>query len=147
MFIHCMQEEKYVTKFMSTFGKVGKISSHKTRRTTAEGSMELCYPQPGSLHNKTKHWVDDHNQRRHSPIDIAESWKTQRQPHCQIAFFLAILETNTANSRGQARGEVAEPQLKIQKALAMLMLENTLDDNGKIVRNVEQCLRTWDSCG
>jgi hypothetical protein len=31
LYIHCMKEEKYVTKFMSTFGTLDKVSSHKTK--------------------------------------------------------------------------------------------------------------------
>jgi hypothetical protein len=92
MFIHCMKEEKYVTKFMSNFGMVDKVPSHKTRHTTAEGSV-FCSPDLVSLHNKVKHWVNDHNQMRHSPFNIAESWKTQWWPHHQFAFFLVISET------------------------------------------------------
>jgi hypothetical protein len=34
MSIHCMKEEKYVMKFMSTFGMVDEVPTHKTRRTT-----------------------------------------------------------------------------------------------------------------
>ena len=40
-----MKEEKYVTKFMSTFGALDEVPTHKTRRTTAGGVvMEFCYP-------------------------------------------------------------------------------------------------------
>jgi hypothetical protein len=141
MFIHCMKEEKYVTKFMSTFGTLDENPNHKTKRTTAAGTVEFCYPEPVSLHNRAKHWVDDHNQRRHAPIDIADIWKTQWWPHRQFAFFLGISEANAANSRGRAKGVAAEPQLKFRKALSLLMLENTLDDDGKIVRTVDRCLR------
>ncbi len=38
MFIHCMKEEKYVTKFMSTFGTLDEVPTHKTKCTTAGGS-------------------------------------------------------------------------------------------------------------
>ena len=65
--------------------------------------------------------------------------------HHQFAFFLAISEANTANSWGRARGTVADSQLTFWRALAHLMLENTLDDNGNIVRIVDHCLRTQDT--
>jgi hypothetical protein len=97
-----------------------------------------------SLHNRAKHWVDDHKQRRHAPIDIADIfWKTQWWPHRQFAFFLGISEASAANSRGRAKGVAADQQLKFWKALALCMLENTLDDDVKIVRTVERCLRVW----
>jgi hypothetical protein len=107
---------------MSTFGTLDKVPSHKTKQSTALGVVEFCYPKPVSWHNQPKHWVDDHNQRRHAPIDLAEIWKTQWWPHCQFAFFLTISETNAANSRGRAKGISADPQLKFHKALAMCML-------------------------
>ena len=128
---------------MSTFGVLDEVPTHKTRRTTAGGVVtEFCYPEPVSCHNQSKHWVDDHNQRRHAPIDLSESWKTKWWPHWQFAFFLAISEANAANSRGRAKDEQANPQLQFRKAMAMLMLENTMDDDGNIVRPVHRSLRT-----
>ena len=125
LFIHCMKEEKYVTKFMSTFGTLDEVESHATMRRTAAGDVHFKYPEPMSWHNKSKHWVDDHNQRRHSPIDVAQVWKTQWWPHRQFCFFLTISEVNAANLRGRARGEQAEPVLTFQKKLAIAMLHLT----------------------
>ena len=143
MYIHCMKEEKYVTKFMSTFGTLDEVKDKKARRTPAEGPViEFYYPEPMSWHNSAKHWVDDHNQRRQAPIDIADIWKTQWWPHRQFSFFISISETNAANSRARGRGEQAEPQLTFRKSLAMCMLENTLDDNGNIVRTEGRSLRS-----
>ena len=107
--------------------------------------VEFCYPEPVAWHTQSKHWVDDHNQHRQAPIDLADCWKTQWWPHRQFAFFLAISETNAANSRARAKGDLAEPQLQFRKALAFCMLENTLNNAGVIVRQVERCLRTRDA--
>jgi hypothetical protein len=52
---------------------------------------------------------------------------------------------NAANLRGHAKGIDADPQLKFRKALAMCMLENSLNDEGKIVRIVPRCLRNLDA--
>ncbi len=43
---------------------------------------------------------------------------------------------------GPCKGISADPQLKFCKALAMCMLESTLNDEGKIVRIVPRCLRS-----
>ena len=146
LYIHCMKEEKYVTKFMSTFGTLDEVTAKKARRTPKNAPpVEFYYPEPVAWHNQSKHWVDDHNQRRQAPIDLADCWKTQWWPHRQFAFFLAISETNAANSRARAKGDLAEPQLQFRKALAFCMLENTLNDAGVIVRQVERCLRTRDA--
>ena len=123
-----------MTKFMSTFGTLDEVQTHGTfRRTAAGADVRFNYPEPMSWHNKAKHWVDDHNQRRHSPIDLAEVWKTQWWPHRQFSFFLTITEVNAANSRARARDGIAEPVLTFRKKLAIAMLDNTLDNNGRIV--------------
>ena len=146
LFIHCIKEEKFVTKFMSTFGTLDEVPSHATSRTTRTGAqVHFKYPEPVSWHNKAKHWVDDHNQRRHSPIDLAESWKTQWWPHWQFSFFLSISEVNAANSRGRARGVIAEPVLIFQKKLAVALLENQLNNDGRIDDAVYRLLRLRSS--
>jgi hypothetical protein len=105
MFIHCMKEEKYATKFMSTFGVLDEVPTHKTRRTTAGGVVtEFCYPEPVSCHNQSKHWVDDHNQCRHAPVDLTESWKTKWWPHQQFAFFLQYLRLMRQIRGAEQRG-------------------------------------------
>jgi hypothetical protein len=143
MFIHCMKEKKYVTKFMSTFGTLDEVQTHGTFcRTAAGADVRFNYSEPMSWHNKAKHWVDDHNQRRHSPIDLAEVWKTQWWPHRQFSFFLTITEVNAANSRGRAQDGIAEPVLAFQKKLAIAMLDNTLDNNGRIVDASNRLLRS-----
>ena len=141
MMIHCMKEEKYVAKFMATFGTLDEVAAHKTFRRTAAGDFHFSYPEPFSWHSKAKHWVDDHNQRRHSPIDLAEIWKTQWWPHRQFTFVLGIAEVNAANSRGRARDEKAEPVLQFRKKLALLLLDNKIDENGRIVAVVHPLLR------
>ena len=141
-----MKEEKYVTKFMSTFGTLDEVTAKKARRPPKNAPpVEFYYPEPVAWHNQSKHWVNDHNQRRQAPIDLADCWKTQWWPHHQFAFFLAISETNAANSRARAKGDLAEPQLQFRRALAFCMMENTLNDAGVIVRQVERCLRTRDA--
>ena len=37
MFIHCMKEEKYVTKFMSTFGMIDEVPTYKPQNQTYHG--------------------------------------------------------------------------------------------------------------
>ena len=144
LFIHCQKEEKYITKFMSTFGTLD--DGHETKRTTSDGTAKrFFYPEPISWHNKAKHWVDDHNQRRHSPIDLAETWKTQWWPHRQFCFFLGLSEVNAATARGRARGEVAEPVLLFRKKLAMQMLLNNIGDDGKIITPSQRLLRSRDT--
>lgn len=112
MFNHCMKEEKFVTKFMSMFGTLDEVSTHGTVCRTRVGEKRFYYSEPMSWHNKLKHYVDDHSQRRHSPVDLAEVWKTQWWPHQQLSFLLTISEVSAANLRGCAKDGPAESMLK-----------------------------------
>ena len=144
MYIHCQKELKYVQKFMSSFGTLD--NGHETKRTKTDGTtVKFFYPEPMSWHNQSKHWVDDHNQRRHAPIDLAEVWKTQWWPHRQFCFFLGISEVNAANARGRARDTTADAVLVFRKKLALLMLTNNINDDGKIMEPLQRLLRTRDS--
>ena len=142
LFIHCMKEEKWVSKFMSTFGTLDEVQAHATFRRTAGGDFNFKYPEPFSRHNKAKHWVDDHNQCRHSQINIVEAWKTQWWPHRQFTFILGIAEVNAANSRGRARDASADPVLSVQKKVAILMMDNMIDNERRIVSSPQRLLRT-----
>ena len=46
-----------------------------------------------------------------------------------------------ANSRGRARDEKAEPVLQFQKKLALLLLENKINEHGRIEAEVHPVLR------
>ena len=146
--LHSLHERREVRHqvYVIVWNVGREVMAKKTKRTPKNAPpVEFYSPEPVSWHNQAKHWVDDHNQRRQAPIDMADCWKTQWWPHRQFAFFLAISETNAANSRARAKGDLAEPQLQFRKALAFCMLENTLNDAGVIVRQVERCLRTRDA--
>ena len=118
-------EEKYVTKFMSTFGCLLLVEGHQAWRRLKNGTIARWeYIEPNSRHNKSKHWVDDVNNRRHAPIDLSAVWKTKWWPMRQLSFFLGIAEVNAVNSRARARGLAAEPTLDFRRELALQLLEN-----------------------
>ena len=56
LLIHCMKEEKYVMKFMSSFGNLDRVPSQETLPAI------FIFVTQTLSHNKAKHWVDDHNQ-------------------------------------------------------------------------------------
>ncbi|KAL7486093.1 hypothetical protein ACHAW6_011693 [Cyclotella cf. meneghiniana] len=83
-------EEGYVTKFMSTFGCLNVVEGHNAYRTLKDGTqVRWVYIEPTSRHNRAKHWVDDVNNRRHAPIDLAEAWRTKWWPNRQFTFFIS----------------------------------------------------------
>ena len=58
----------------------------------------------------------------------------------QFTFVLGKIEVNAANSRGQARDEKAELILQFQKKLALLLLDNKINEHGRIKAAVHPLL-------
>ena len=81
-------------------------------------------------HNRSKHWIANHNQRRHSPLDLADGWHTKWWPHWQFSFFLALLDVNALNTHGRAKDEVAESVFDFWKGVAIQMMKNNLNEDG-----------------
>ncbi|KAL7467273.1 hypothetical protein ACHAXS_007534 [Conticribra weissflogii] len=131
--IHCTKDESYVTKLMSTHGMLDKIQDHQTGRRIGGVWRTFKYCEPVSHHNRAKHLVDDHNNRRHDPIGLEQTWRTKWWPTRQFTFLLAIAEVNAVNSRARARKEPAEPQLKFRRELAEGMINNNLDNAGNVI--------------
>ena len=116
-----------MTKFISTFGSLHEVEGHQAfRKLSTRETARWTYIDPVSRHNQSKHWVDDHNQRRHAPIDLSFVWRTKLWPNRQFTFFLGLVEVNAANSRARARRENPKPVLEFCKKLAIKMLNNTL---------------------
>ena len=53
------------------------VQGHATFRMVRSEHITFNNAETHSGHNKAKHWVDDHNNRRHDPIDVAEMWQTK----------------------------------------------------------------------
>ena len=112
---------------MSTFGSLHEVEGHHAVRTLSTGSTARWnYIEPVSRHNRSKHWVDDHNQRRHAPIDLSFTWRTRWWPTRQFTFFLGVAEVNAANTRARALRQTPAPVLEFRRDLANEMLTNTL---------------------
>jgi hypothetical protein len=112
---------------MSTFGSLHEVEGHHAVRTLSTGSTARWnYIEPVSRHNRSKHWVDDHNQRRHAPIDLSFTWRTRWWPTRQFTFFLGVAEVNAANTRARALRQTPAPVLEFRRDLANEMLNNTL---------------------
>ena len=79
--VHCQKEDKYVTKIMSTHGLITDVVDHRAYRYLDGQWKSFLYPEPISRHNRAKHWVDDHNSRRHDPIGLDETWRTKCWEH------------------------------------------------------------------
>ena len=91
------------------------------------------YPEPHSGHSRAKHSLHDHNNRRHAAIDIADMWRTKWWSNQQHSFFSALSEVSANAFWSLARSQPQEPELEFWRNMAIAMVKNTLDDNGKTV--------------
>ena len=72
--------------------------------------ITLHYAESHLRHNKAKHFVDDHNNRLHDPIDIEGIWRIKWWPNQQFSFFLSLSEVKASASHAHARGASREPR-------------------------------------
>ena len=80
--IFCIKEENYTMKLMATYGALVEIDGSKTLRSlnavNGEKFIRLFnYFEIFHNHFKFCHKVDDHNNSRHSPLSLEESWATK----------------------------------------------------------------------
>ncbi len=139
-FVHCTKDRDYVTKIMSCHGTLTPVPTHKTlRRINGESEpRRFCYVEPLSRHNKAKHWVDDHNNRRHGVVSLSDGWRTKWWPHRQFTFILGVTEVNSIHTMARACKQPAESQLQFRRELARLLITTEINNEGRRVREVEQ---------
>ena len=125
-FVHCQKDDCYITKIMSTHGLVMEVEDHLTYRNINGEWTSFKYAEPMSRHNRSKHWVDDVNNRRHDPIGLEDVWATKWWPTRQFTFICSVAEVNAVNSRARARKGKTDPQLTFRRNLALDMLENKI---------------------
>ena len=124
--VHCCLDSKYVSKIMSTHGMLDKCQEHKTWQKVDDHWRSFNYTEPFSRYSHAKHWVDDHNNRRHDPIGLEEVWATKWWPMRQFTFICAVAEVKAYYSQARGRHEATLP-LNFRRKLAQQLLQNTLD--------------------
>ena len=128
--VHCCRDADWTTKIMSSHGVLDENQDHPTWRKVDGEWKTFKYAEPFSRHNKGKHWVDDVNKRRHSPISLESIWETKWWPNRQFTFLLSVAEVNAGMAKARATSRPADSVLDFRKRLAKLMLENKLDARG-----------------
>jgi len=131
-FIHCFKEPNYVMKIMATWMTLDEFGGGTKRKWKgADGraiEKKLKYKQPFGMHFLHRHWVDDHNNRRHKPILFETSWKTKYLPDRNFSHYVAITEANAILAHGHwTLGGNVEPVLEGRHHLAKEMIINTVD--------------------
>ena len=124
--MHCQKDDTYVTKIMSTHGILKQVDDHTTYCYIDGEWKTFKYVEPMSRHNRSKHWVDDVNNKRHDPIGLEDVWATKWWPTRQFTFLFSVAEVNAVNLQAQGKKETADPQLTFCHNLAMDMLENEI---------------------
>ena len=128
-YVHCCKDSRYVTKMMSTHGLLTTVPDHITYRQKPDGGWEsFHYPMFLSNHNRSKHWVDDINNRHHGdPIGLEQVWHTKWWPTRQFTFICSVAESNAVHCKARALKAQPIPQLAKQ------MLYKRIGDGGSRV--------------
>ena len=92
----CLNEPKYVSKYMATFGSLALANTESEEfRILQDGSKKkFKLIEPLFFHKMAKHCVDDHNHLRQQLPALETTWKTSWWPNRVFAFLLAITEIN-----------------------------------------------------
>lgn len=130
--VHCHKDDRYVCKIMSTHGLMLPVDDHITHRYVNGEWKSFKYCEPMSRHNRSKHWVDDVNNRRHDPIGLEDVWATKWWPHRQFTFVCSVAEVNALNAKARGRNVPAEAGLTFRRKLAEQMLKNQINDSGGV---------------
>lgn len=76
-----MKEPDYVTMLMSSYGTTQEMGDERPREWRDKNGQvkrtKFKYPEIIYLHYKNRHFIDDHNNKRHKPISIEEACATK----------------------------------------------------------------------
>jgi len=95
--IHGFKEPNYIMMLMATYGtleRMGDDQSRTWKNDNVEHRATFKYAELIHNHFQYRHAVDDHNNRRQSPISLERTWCTNWWPHRVFAFLIAITEIN-----------------------------------------------------
>ena len=85
---------------------------------------EKKFPEVIGNHFLFRHSVDDHNNKRHSPISIEEIWATKWWPNRVFAFLLAVTEVNVSLGMVEFCDNAPTSQIEFRKKLADVLINN-----------------------
>ena len=68
------------------------------------------------------------NNRRHDTIGLEKVCNTKWWPTGQFTFICSVAKANAVYSRARGRKAIPKTQLEFRRKLALVMLENNLDD-------------------
>ena len=113
---------------MSNYGTLDRTGDTRSRSWKIGHNSHHAsfkYPELVYRHYKNRHHVDDHNNRRHKPISLEETWVTKFWPHRVFAFLLAVAEGNAYLLNKHYRDDAEDGVLAFRRALATELINNT----------------------
>ena len=105
-------------------------------------NKKFQYPEVVRNHFIYHHSVDDHNNKRHSPINLEVIWATKFRPNCVFAFLLGVTEVNVNLAAMYFCGQEPTGQIKFRKLLAKTLIYNTYykeDDDKTLDKKRKHC--------
>ena len=100
------------------------MDSDGTKKTT-----KFNYAEVVGNHFLYRHSVDDHNNKRHSPISLEVVWGTKYWPNCVFSFLLAVTKVNVNLAAQYFGGMKQVGQIKFRKLLAKTLIFNSYYDD------------------
>ena len=88
-------------------------------------TWKFQYPEVVGNHFMYRHSVDDHNNKRHSPISLEVIWATKFWPNRVFAFLLGVTEVNVNLAAMYFCGQEPTGQIEFRKLLAKTLIYNT----------------------
>ena len=127
--VYAMKEPDYVMSLMSTYGtnlQTGKETSREwVDRDVTKKNSKFNYPEVVGNHFLYRHSVDDHNNKRHSPISLEVVWATKNWLNRVFSFLLSVTEVNVNLAAMYFCGQNQMGQVEFCKLLAQNLIYNT----------------------
>ncbi|KAL7571289.1 hypothetical protein ACA910_008942 [Epithemia clementina (nom. ined.)] len=145
--VYAMKEPDYVMSLMSTYGtnqRKGKVTRREWIENRQKQQTSFQYPEVVGNHFLFRHSVDDHNNKRHSPISIEETWGTKWWPNRVFAFLLAVTEINVSLAATFFFGQLQLGQIAFRKKLARALIFNEYFDDESDISPDAKRRRTRD---
>ena len=123
--VFSMKESDYIMSLMSTYGtneRCGWEVHHDWKENGIKKSTTFQYPEVVDNHFKYRHYVDDHNGKRHSPISMEVVWATKHWPNRVFTFLLSISEVNCWLAETQFMSWRTDSTIPTGRSLPMSLL-------------------------
>ena len=82
------------------------------------------YPEVVENHFLYRHSINDHNNKRHSPISLEVVWATKYWPNRVFSFLLSVTKVNVNLAVTYFSGQEPTGQIKSRKKLAKTLIFN-----------------------